>query len=91
MFLEIDLSDANMPAGTVLKAGGATLEVTPLPHNGCRKFRARFGEGALRLVTMPELRHLNLRGVYLRVIEAGDVAVDDPIHVLRRPQPRRAG
>lgn len=91
MFLELDLSEANMAAGTVLRAGAATLEVTPMPHNGCRKFRARFGDGALRLVAMRELRHLNLRGVYLRVIEAGDIAVGDPIHVLRRPQQRRAG
>ena len=87
LFLELDLSEANMPAGTVLRAGSATFEVTPLPHNGCRKFRERFGDGALRLVTMRELRHLNLRGIYLRVIEAGDVAVGDAIHVLRRPRP----
>ena len=85
MFLELDLSEANLPAGTVLRAGSATLEVTPMPHNGCRKFRARFGDGALRLVSMRELRHRNLRGIYLRVIEAGDIAVGDPIHVLRRP------
>jgi MOSC domain-containing protein YiiM len=91
MFLELDLSEANMPAGTVLRAGSATLEVTPMPHNGCRKFRARFGDGALRFVSMPERRPLNLRGVYLRVIEAGDIAVGDPIHVLSRPQQRRAG
>lgn len=90
LFLELDLSEANLPAGSVLRAGTATLEVTPMPHNGCRKFRARFGDGALRLVSMGELRHLNLRGIYLRVIEAGDIAVDDEIHVLRRPQHVRA-
>jgi MOSC domain-containing protein YiiM len=87
LFFELDLSEANLPAGTVLRAGAATFEVTPLPHNGCRKFRERFGDGALRLVTTRELRHLNLRGIYLRVIEAGDVAVGDAIHVLRRPRP----
>ena len=86
LFLELDLSEANLPAGSVLRAGTATLEVTPMPHNGCRKFRARFGEGALRFVSSGELRHLNLRGIYLRVIEAGEIAVDDEIHVLRRPK-----
>jgi MOSC domain-containing protein YiiM len=90
LFLELDLSGANLPAGSVLRAGTATLEVTPMPHNGCRKFRARFGDGAHRFVTMPELRPLNLRGIYLRVIEAGDIAVDDEVHVLRRPQHVRA-
>jgi MOSC domain-containing protein YiiM len=85
LFVDLDLSAANMPAGTVLRAGTATLEVTPMPHNGCRKFRARFGDGALRFVSKPDLRHLNLRGIYLKVIEAGDVGVDDEVRVLRRP------
>jgi len=84
LFLELDLSEANLPAGSMLRAGTATLEVTPMPHNGCRKFRARFGEGALRFVSSRELRHLNLRGIYLRVIEAGDIGVDDEVRVLRR-------
>jgi len=85
LFLDLDLSNANLPAGSVLRAGTVTLEVTPLPHNGCRKFRARFGDAALRFVSEPERRPLNLRGIYLRVIEAGDIAVDDEIHVLKRP------
>jgi MOSC domain-containing protein YiiM len=84
MFLELDLSARNMPPGTRLQAGTSLLEVTPMPHNGCRKFRARFGDGALRLVSMPQLRHLNLRGVYLSVVEAGDIAVGDPVRVVSR-------
>ena len=86
LLLDLDLSQANLPAGTVLRAGTATLEVTPMPHNGCRKFRARFGDGALRFVSSPALRHLNLRGIYLRVIEAGEIAVDDEVRVVRRPK-----
>jgi MOSC domain-containing protein YiiM len=85
LFLDLDLSEANLPPGSVLRAGTVTLEVTLMPHNGCRKFRARFGDGALRFVSDRERRQLNLRGIYLRVIEAGDVAVNDEIHVLRRP------
>jgi MOSC domain-containing protein YiiM len=85
LYLDLDLSESNLPAGTRLRVGTATLEVTPMPHNGCRKFRARFGDGALRFVSAPELRHLNLRGIYLRVAETGDIAVGDPIQVLRRP------
>ena len=91
MFLDLDLSDANLPPGTLLRAGTATLAVTPEPHNGCRKFRARFGDDALRFVSTREWRHLNLRGVYMRVIEPGDIAQDDPVQVLQRPQQRRAG
>jgi MOSC domain-containing protein YiiM len=91
LFLDLDLSEDNLPVGSVLRAGAAILEVTPMPHNGCSKFRARFGDGALRFVSRKEQRHLNLRGIYLRVIEAGDICVNDEIHVLRRPQQRRAG
>ena len=86
LFLDLDLSNANLPAGSTLRAGTVTLEVTPMPHNGCRKLRARFGDGALRFVSSPELRHLNLRGIYLRVIEAGEIAVDDEVRVVRRPK-----
>ena len=59
------------------------LEVTPEPHNGCLKFKARFGADALRLVSRKQDRHLNLRGIYLKVIEDGLVAAGDPVEVLR--------
>jgi len=85
LFLELDLSNANLLPGSQLRVGDATLEVTPKLHNGCRKFRARFGADALRLVSDPQLRPRNLRGIYMRVLEAGDVAVGDSIAVLSRP------
>lgn len=84
LFLELDLSAANLPSGTQLKVGSAVLEVTPMPHNGCQKFRARFGDGALRFVSMRELRHRNLRGIYMRVAAAGEVKIGDPIDVTSR-------
>lgn len=84
LIVDLDLSSGNLPTGSRLRAGGATLEVTPLPHNGCRKFRARFGADALRFVSRAETRHRNLRGVYMRVVEAGEVAAGDPVTVLRR-------
>jgi hypothetical protein len=83
LFLELDLSEANLPVGTRVKLGGATLEVTPEPHNGCLKFKGRFGSDALRLVSRPENRHQNLRGIYLKVVEDGEVAEGDPVEVLR--------
>jgi hypothetical protein len=84
VFLELDLSSANLPAGSRLRAGGAVLEVTSKPHNGCRKFRARFGDEALRFVNDPGLRHRNLRGIYLRVIAGGAIAVGDAVEVVSR-------
>jgi MOSC domain-containing protein YiiM len=32
---------------------------------------------------MPELRHRNLRGIYLRVLSAGEVRLGDPFEILR--------
>lgn len=84
LYLDMDLSVANLPIGSRLRVGQALLEVTPQPHNGCKKFRARFGDPALRFVSDPDLRPKNLRGIYLRVIEPGDVMVGDPANVVHR-------
>ena len=85
LFLALDLSVENLPTGTRLRLGRALLEVTAKPHNGCRKFAARFGHDALRLVSNPELRRRNLRGIYMCVVEAGEVAVGDAVAVVSRP------
>lgn len=84
LILELDLSAANLPIGSRVRAGGAVLEVTPMPHNGCGKFQTRFGEDARTFVSKPELRHRNLRGIYLRVVEEGEVRVNDPVEVIAR-------
>lgn len=84
LIVELDLSVANLPIGSRLRVGGAVVEVTPMPHDGCSKFNARFGKDALRFVNEKPTRHLNLRGIYWRVIEAGEVEVGSPIQVLSR-------
>lgn len=84
LFLALDLSAANLPPGSRVRAGAATLEVTPKSHNGCRKFLSRFGADALRFVSKPDLRHRNLRGIYMRVVEGGEVATGDPVAVITR-------
>lgn len=83
LILDLDLSDENLPAGTRLKMGSATLEVTPEPHDGCLKFRERFGGDALRFVSEPTMRHINRRGIYMKVVEDGGVSVGDAIRVIR--------
>jgi len=86
LFLSLDLSVDNLPAGSRVLVGAAVLEVTPMPHLGCRKFRGRFGADALRFVSKAELRHRNLRGVYVRTLEGGELASGDPVEVIARAQ-----
>jgi MOSC domain-containing protein YiiM len=84
LIVDLDLSAANLPAGSRVQMGGAILEVTPEPHNGCVKFQTRFGSDALRFVSRREQRHLNLRGIYMRVVSDGDVRPGDAVRVLSR-------
>ena len=85
LFVDLDISAANLPLGSRLRVGDAVVEVTPKPHNGCVKFKGRFGDDALRFVQAAVTRHLNLRGIYWKVVEAGEVYVGGPIEVLSRP------
>jgi hypothetical protein len=84
LYLDLDLSSLNLPTGARVRAGSVVLEVSPLPHNGCQKFNARFGNDALKFVSKKDLRHRNLRGIYMRVVEPGELAVGDRVEVLSR-------
>lgn len=77
LFVDLDLSAANLPAGTRLAIGGAAIEVTAQPHTGCGKFVERFGIDAMKFVNSPEGRALNLRGINARVVKSGSVRVGD--------------
>lgn len=85
LFLDLDLSTLNLPAGTELALGDSRLVVTPEPHNGCAKFHQRFGADALRFVQNSATRHLNLRGIHFRVIRSGAIATGMSIQVVSRP------
>jgi hypothetical protein len=89
LLVDLDLSRENLPTGSRIRMGTALLEVTPQPHNGCQKFRARFGSEALRFVSRADLRHRNFRGIYVRVVADGDVSVNDPVEVVHRGEPAR--
>jgi hypothetical protein len=85
LFVELDLSAANLPFGTRIRVGAAEVVMTAMPHNGCLKFKGRFGQDALRFVQAKETRDQNFRGVYWKVVEAGEARLGDAIRVLSRP------
>jgi hypothetical protein len=82
LYVDLDLGGENLPPGTRLALGTAVVEVTDQPHTGCKKFMARFGADALRLVSSPEGRRLNLRGINARVVQPGVVRVGDTVRKL---------
>ena len=77
LYLDMDLSEENVPAGTRLALGSAVIEVTPPPHLGCQKFVARFGLDAMKFVNSPIGKQLHLRGVNAKVIQGGVIRFGD--------------
>ncbi|MCI0554127.1 MAG: MOSC domain-containing protein [Anaerolineae bacterium] len=79
LYIDMDLSDDNIPPGTRLSIGSAIIEVSAQPHSGCKKFSSRFGVEAMKFVNSPEGKRLHLRGINTRVVQAGTIRVGDSI------------
>ena len=79
LFIDLNLTDENLPAGTRLQIGSAILEVTPKPHNGCKKFVERFGLDAMLFVNSPVGKQYHLRGIYARVVQSGTIRQGDAV------------
>jgi len=77
IYVDLDLSHDNLPAGSLLAVGQAVLEVSEAPHLGCAKFIERFGAEAMRFVNSRTGRKLRLRGMNTRVVVPGVVRLGD--------------
>jgi hypothetical protein len=75
LYIDMDLSKENLPAGSRIEVGTAVLEVSPLPHTGCNKFVSRFGTDAMKFVNSPMGKELCLRGINAKVVQAGVIRV----------------
>jgi hypothetical protein len=83
LYVDLDLSTENLPAGTLLEIGDAALMVTAAPHTGCAKFSERFGVEALRLTAKPDGKYLRLRGINTSVVRGGAIRRGDTVRVVR--------
>jgi hypothetical protein len=83
LFVDLDLSVANLPPGTHIAIGPALIVVTSQPHTGCAKFVERYGVDAMRFVNSPIGRELRLRGLNARVVRPGRIRVGDTATVIR--------
>jgi MOSC domain-containing protein YiiM len=82
LYVDLDISCTNLPAGSRVQIGSAVIEFSEKPHTGCAKFSTRFGNDALRFVNSPTGRELRLRGANCRVVVAGTVRAGDAIKKL---------
>jgi MOSC domain-containing protein YiiM len=77
LYVDLDLSVDNLPAGSLLAVGQVVLRVSEEPHLGCAKFVERFGGEAMRFVNSRLGRRLRLRGMNTRIVVPGTVRVGD--------------
>jgi hypothetical protein len=82
LYVDFDLSAEHLPPGTRVGIGAAEIEVSAEPHLGCRLFRERYGEDALRLVNSPDGQALRLRGINAWVVKSGTVRIGDDVRAL---------
>jgi len=83
-YVDMDLSEDNLPPGTQLSIGTAVLRISTIPHTGCAKFDEWYGKDARNFVTSKEGLRLRLRGVYAMVTRAGMVKTGDALKKIRQ-------
>lgn len=79
IYVDMDLSHENLPAGSQIRVGNAIVEISEVPHTGCAKFAGRFGKEALRFANVGVGRDHRFRGVNASVVESGSFSVGDKV------------
>lgn len=83
LFVDLDLSEENVPPGTQLAIGEAVIEVTTIPHLGCKKFVERFGLDVMKFANSDFGRKHHLRGINAKVIQSSSITTGDRVGRLR--------
>ena len=77
--VDMNLTEENLPTGTLLSVGTAILKISDVPNDGCAKWKVRQGRAAYDWTTAPERASLRLRGLFCQIIEDGKVSIGDVI------------
>ena len=81
---DLDMSEANLPEGTLLRIGTAVIRVSSVFNDGCVKWKARYGQAAKDWIVAPGHPTLRLRGVLCSIevdglVRSGDVIEKLPV------------
>lgn len=83
LIVDLDLSDDNLPSGSRLAIGETVVvELTEVPHTGCSKFAARYGDDARAFANDKSRKTIHLRGRYALTITGGTIHVGDAVRKL---------
>ena len=82
LFVDLDISQDNLPPGTQIQLGDVIMQISTLPHTGCTKFARRFGGHARKWTATEQGARERRRGVYAHVIQDGEIEVGDSIRKL---------
>jgi hypothetical protein len=77
LYVDLDISEQNMPAGTRVGIGDLVLEIQAEPHTGCVQFRGWWGPDALRFISTERGLVLRMRGANAVVVQPGTVRPGD--------------
>ncbi len=80
--VDMNLTQANLPEGTLLALGTAVLRVSDEPNDGCVKWKVRCGRAAHDWIAAPSHLPLRLRGLFCSVEQDGHVRLGDRIRRL---------
>jgi hypothetical protein len=80
--VDMNLTEDNLPEGTLLQAGTAVLRISDEPNDGCVKWKVRCGRAAYDWITHPDHLPLRLRGLYCSVEQDGVMHLGDSLRRL---------
>ena len=78
--VDMALTEAHLPAGTLLAAGSAVLRVSDVPNDGCAKWKVRYGKAAFDWTTAHA--PLRLRGMFCSIEQDGEIRLGDRLRRL---------